>query len=469
MAIRTCGMKTEMDPTPDQVEFLSTCCAAQRVTYNWGLWRCNEDYESKKRELSTALAGLLEDPESAACGSVVERLSILKGKSVLETAKALAEYPQALEKWKSEGRDRKTRPKRPQLKIRRISFNDVKKEWRAIYRDPRTGFEWMWCVQSTVIDSAFANLFAAFQRFYRYNKLPADARMGMPKVGYPKFKKRRANSSFSVIQQGTNGGIDVEESRIRLPNIGWIDLKEHGYLPIGKTQRTVTVFSAGGRWFVSVIGEREVEELPAGRPAVGIDVGIVHYAILQPESGPVERVENPAYLEKQLRRLRILSKHLSRKKGPKPGEKPSNNWVKLKEKINRLQWRIACKRKTFQHQLSHEIVSKYGKVSVERLGIQDMMRKGRSSRELRRGIGDAAWYEFRRQLTYKGEWRGTEVVAVDRWYPSTQECSKCKTTTQVNWSTRKCRCPKCGLVVDMDDNAAMNLLKQMKRLEMSAV
>jgi putative transposase len=347
-------------------------------------------------------------------------------------------------------------------------------------------------VPSSVIDSAFDHLFRARQRFYAFLRNGNTI-----KVGPPRFHRRQANESFTVISQPS--GINVARSRIKLPNIGWVRLKERGYLPVGKTMRYVTVSSEGGRWFVSVVGEFEPEVFPAGRPSVGVDVGIVHYAILQPHHGPVERVNNPKFFDKGMRRLGKLQRRMSNKQGPRMWrvtmpdgterivpekhpyvrqardegrpvkrhrQKPSKRWEKMKRKVNKQHYHVACQRKNFLHELTTNLTRRFSEISVETLGIQDLIRrhgKKVTSKKMRRMIGDASWYEFRRQLVYKGLWYGADVECVNRWYPSTQECSKCRARTEVNWHDRKCRCSQCGLVIDMDDNAAENLLKEMLR------
>jgi putative transposase len=535
--------RTEMGPTTAQKEFFGRCAGAQRVTYNWALGQCQEERAAKEPFVRTALDAIaqvdgfdelfqevwtVKDLPSGAnekndsdetkaqkkqhrrvaskCSAFLKRPECKPHKDILArdtllisdgavdvilTAGRIKFYDDDVAKWKAAGKPKGKKPWRPYLRIKDPDFNTLKKQWRALYRKDDK-YEWMRVAPSAVIDSAFDHLFHARQRFFKY------LRNGGPiEVGPPRFHSRQANESFTVISQPN--GINVARSRIKLPNIGWVRLKERGYLPIGKTTQYVTVSSEGGRWFVSVLGEFDPETLPAGRPRVGIDVGIVHYAILQPQGGPVERVDNPKYFEQGERRLAMLQRRISRKQGPsmrcvtmpdgterivperhpyvfqaredgrkakRHRQKPSKRWERLKRKVNKQHYRIACRRKHFLHELTTGLVRRFGAISVEILGIQDMIRrhgKKWTSRWLRQRIGDASWYEFRRQLMYKGLWYGTDVECVSRWYASTQECSKCRARTEVNWHDRKCRCSKCGLVIDMDDNAAENLLQEMLR------
>jgi len=541
------AFKTELRTTPEQVRFFQDCCEARRLTYNWALVRYRDAYDyvsgivedalsrfgtdasamdellkytfigsdkppSKMRRSENGVTGRRQKEEIASdrAWSVqqdADPVVIARRKIVIaEFAVEWCKYLGAMKAWKASSDEEKRairKPKKPKLKLRLFqlpngddAFSFLKIQWRLVYRHDWE-LQWMEVVPSTVIDGAFTDLMSAYAHWMAYVSLPPLEQMSRPKMGYPKPKGKHANSSFSVISSPV--GLLVERDSITLPKIGVVGLKEKGYIPVGRTASKVTISSAGGRWFVSVLGEFEPERLAADRPKAGIDVGIVHYAIIKPEGEPIERVENPKHLFHGKKRLGMLQRFLSRKMGPcvrsvtmpdgsvrifpanhievrraradgrhtaRTFQKPSHRWEKCRAKVNVCHYRISCRRANFLHELTTKIVRRFGVVSVEILGIQDMIRrKGKkaTNKLLRMAIGDASWYEFRRQLTYKGLWYGTTVEAVNRWYPSTQECSVCRATTEVNWHDRKCRCPKCGLVIDMDDNAAVNLLAEMIR------
>jgi putative transposase len=552
------AFKTELQTTPDQVRFFQDCCEARRLTYNWALLRYQDAYEYVSGIAESALGRFDTDPSAMdvllkytfvgcdkppskraraetntkgprtkaelagdrawAARQDEDPVAIAARKvAILELVEAWRPYLLELKAWEALEDDQKRstrKPKKPKFQVRLFQlpngddpYNFLKICWRLVYHAD-WGLQWLaWenYIPSTVIDGAFTDLMAAYTNWKRYVCLPPDEKMSRPKVGYPKLKPKHANASFSVIRSngkkaraGSNGLLITHDS-ITLPNIGVIGLKEKGYLPEGRNKSKITVTTAGGRWFVSVLGEFEPEQLADGRPKAGIDVGIVHYAIIKPDNGPIERVENPQHLLHGQKRLAMLQRFMSRKMGPmvravtmpdgsvrsfpenhievrraraagrktvRVFQKPSHRWEKARAKVNVCHYRIACRRENFQHELTTKVVRSFSEISVETLGIQDMVRrhgKKHTNRLLRFKIGDASWYELRRQLTYKGLWYGTNVEAVSRWYPSTQECSVCRTTTEVNWHDRKCRCPKCGLVIDMDDNAAVNLLAEMIR------
>jgi putative transposase len=481
-----------MKPTADQIEFLKKCCEAQRLTYNWAVTRYNSEYTSKSRAIADALdawdtdkqgslqkllrlsrAGVTQKPkrEKKGCRTKAERdadqrwedaqVANASGREAAfeKLAQEWKQYKIDHQAWVDAGQLNGSKPKHTKFEVWMEGWSALKSRWRRAYRHEKSGMDDIWSVPASVIDSGFNNAQAAYTRYYAWLKLSPAEKYTRPEVGRPRVHKSRSNGSFTYI---STSGVEVTDRSIHVSNLGPVMLKERRYLPIGKTKKRITVSSRGGRWFVAFPGDKQIARLPADRPEVGIDVGIRHYAILS--TG--QRVDNPRFLEKQLCRLAMLQRRLSRKKGP-VGRAPSKRWQQMKDKINRLQWRISAARSTFQHQLTHKLVSEYGHIDVETLGVQDMMlrrekrgKKKTSSKKLRREMGDAAWYEFRRQLQYKGEWRGTDVVAVDRWFPSTQQCMKCGETTEVNWRTRLCRCLSCGLVIDMDDNAAKNLLQE---------
>lgn len=541
------AFKTELRATPAQAEMFELCCEARRVTYNWALLRYRDAYEyvseivesalgrfdtdasamdvllkytfigsdkppSKKSRAENDVRGKRDNAEieiDRAWSAIqdVDPAVIARRKVVIaEFAVSWRKYLNDSEVWKAlpdEEKRTMRRPKKPSLKLRLFQlpngddvFSFLKKQWRRVYRSSWE-MQWMEFVPSSVIDGAFTDLASAYSNWMNYLKLTPAEQMSRPTMGYPKPKKRQNNSSFSVIR--SPGGLMVERDSVSIPNIGVVGLKEKDYIPVGRTKSKVTISSAGGRWFVSVLGAFKPWVLPKDRPIAGIDVGIVHYAIIKPEGEPIERVENPRHLMHGQKRLKMLQRNMSRKMGPmvysvtmpdgsvktfptnhievrraradgrhtaRAFQAPSHRWEKCRQKVNVCHYRISCRRKNFLHELTTQMVRRFGAVSVETLGIQDMIRrKGKKSTNklLRMAIGDASWYEFRRQLTYKGLWYGTTIEAVNRWYPSTQECSVCKTTTEVNWHDRKCRCPKCNLVIDMDDNAAVNMLAEMIR------
>jgi len=299
-------------------------------------------------------------------------------------------------------------------------------------------FPWIRETAYTITDSAFANLDRAYQNFFRRVKQSAE------KKGFPKFKSRkRGMGSFQM-----RGAIRVEPHRIRLPRIGWIRLKEKGYLPTdGVKVLSATISERSGRWFVSLQVQEDAPEypVPIGKP-LGIDLGINKLAVCS--NGRV--FENPKSLKRYEGKLARLQRELSRR------ERGGQNYQKTKRKIARLHYRIACLRRTSAHECTHYVIAKAkpSQVVIEDLNVKGMMR----NHCLARAVGDASFGEIRRQIEYKAKWHGVEVTTADRWFPSSKICSHCGgKKTVMRLSERRYVCEACGAVVDRDLNAAINL------------
>jgi putative transposase len=283
-------------------------------------------------------------------------------------------------------------------------------------------------------------------------------RAGRP-VGFPRFKSRR-RSTPSV--RFTTGAIRVEPDRMHvvLPRLGRLKLHESARklarrLDNGTARiMAATVRRDGGRWHVSFTVEVERAERRPALPGstVGIDVGISYLAVLS--TGEV--VPNPRHLVAAQSRLRRLGRALSRKTGPdrRTGRRPSKRWQRAATRLARSHARVANLRRDGLHQLTSKLTREYATIVVEDLNVTGMLR----NRRLARHIADAGFAEIRRQLAYKTTWNGGRLLVADRWYPSSKTCSGCGAVkTKLALSEREYHCQACGLVIDRDRNAALNL------------
>jgi putative transposase len=283
-------------------------------------------------------------------------------------------------------------------------------------------------------------------------------RAGRP-VGFPRFKSRH-RSTPSV--RFTTGAIRVEPDRMHvvLPRLGRLKLHESARklarrLDNGTARiMSATVRRDGGRWHVSFTVEIERTERAPTRPGsvVGVDVGIKHLAVLS--TG--ELVDNPRHLVAAQQRMRALGRSLARKTGPdrRTGRRPSKRWQQAAGSLARAHARVANLRRDGLHKLTTRLTREHGTVVVEDLNIAGML----TNRRLARHIADAGFAEIRRQLEYKARWRGGRLLVADRWYPSSKTCSGCGTVkTKLALSEREYQCEACGLVIDRDRNAALNL------------
>lgn len=307
-----------------------------------------------------------------------------------------------------------------------------RKRFNALKREQ---FSWLTELPYAVTESAFANLDAAYQNFFRRVK------QGKEKPGFPKFRKRSNHGSFQLCKS------QVTSDSIRLTGIGWVKLKECDYLPVDTELSTyATISEQAGRWYISV--QAEVPNLPKtmGLGVIGIDRGIKSLAVCSDGT----TLENPRVLEKYERKLTTLQRELSRRK------KGSANHAKTKAKIAKLHQRITNIRSHNQHQFSHHVTEEMqpSAIVLEDLNIKGMMANGK----LAKALSDAAMSELGRQIEYKAGWRGIEIIKADRWFASSKTCSRCGCVkSDLTLADRIYTCPECGLVIDRDLNAALNL------------
>lgn len=297
----------------------------------------------------------------------------------------------------------------------------------------------------------------------------ADSRSGKRTghtAGFPRFKTRRRTIP-SV--RFTTGVIRVETDRkhVTLPRVGTIKTHESTRklarrLEAGTARiLSATVRCDAGRWYCAFTVEVARHRSAPTRPdaTVGVDLGIKALAVLS--TG--ESVPNPRHLNKALKALRTASRTLSRRTGPdrRTGQQPSARWETARREVTRIHTRVANLRKDAIHKLTTDLATTYGTVVVEDLNVSGML----NNRKLARHIADASFGEIRRQLDYKTRWNGGQLAVADRWFPSSKTCSGCGTVKfKLSLADRIVTCHTCGLVIDRDLNAALNL-KQYVDLE----
>ena len=313
-------------------------------------------------------------------------------------------------------------------------FTDASKQHKLLNSMKKTEFPWMYETSKCAPQEALRDLHRAYQNFYRGLK-------SGKKVGFPRFKKRGVRDSFRL-----TGTIRFHERAIQLPRIGKVLIKEKRKCYYNGRILSVTVRRRATRWYVSVTVE---EELPIphsvqGEP-VGVDLGVKTLATLSDGT----TFANPRALGRQLRKLRQLSKSLSRKK------KGSNNHEKAKLRLAKMYLKVFNVRQDTLHKVTTYLAKSHSKVVIEDLLVSGMLK----NRRLARAIADVGFYEFRRQLEYKCQWYGSETVVVSRTFPSSKMCSQCgHRKKELSLSERVYKCEQCGLEIDRDLNAALNLV-----------
>ena len=268
------------------------------------------------------------------------------------------------------------------------------------------------------------------------------------RVGFPKFKSKSKTTPRFAYTAGGFGLIDGDPKALRLPKIGRVHCMENVAERVGDAKvLRMTISQRAGRWYASLTVERDDTSVTRKAPkggAVGVDLGVKHLATLS--DGTV--VENPRYLRKAERKLKQAQQALSRK------TKGSNRRAKAKATVARIHARVANQRSDAMHKLTTWLTNKYSDISIEDLHVAGMVK----NRHLAKSVSDAAFGEFRRQLEYKTARSGTALHVVDRWYRSSQTCSKCGSVkAKLSLAERTYRCDSCGLTMDRDLNAAINI------------
>ena len=267
------------------------------------------------------------------------------------------------------------------------------------------------------------------------------------KVGFPKFKAKNKVAPRFAYTTGCFGLIQGDPKALKLPRIGRVHCMENVAERVGDAKvLRMAISQRAGRWYASLTVERD--DKPVMKPpkggAVGVDLGVKTLATLS--DGTV--VENPRYLRKSERKLKKAQRELSRK------AKGSKRRAKAREKVANLHAHVANQRLDALHKLTTRLAETFSDISIEDLHVAGMVKNHR----LAKSISDAAFGEFRRQLEYKTARSGARLHVVDRWYRSSKTCSQCGSVkAKLSLAERTYRCDSCGLVLDRDLNAAINI------------
>lgn len=286
------------------------------------------------------------------------------------------------------------------------------------------------------LQSSLRNLDAAFKNFFK-----------QPNVGYPKFKKKSSQGSYT-----TYSNIKLHEKHITLPKLGKVKAKIHRSIPSDYVLKSATVSQApSGKYYVSVLLEHESQVLKRNpRTFLGLDYSSPYLYIDSNGNEP----DYPRFFRKSEEKLAREQKKLSHM------VYRSNNWQKQRRRVARIHERVANQRRDFLHKLSRKLVDNYDCIGVEDLNMRGMSQ----SLTLGKSTMDNGWGMFTTFLAYKLERQGKQLIRIDKWFPSTKTCHECGCVKPMKLGKDTYVCPECGMVFDRDWNAAINIRNEAMRI-----
>lgn len=305
---------------------------------------------------------------------------------------------------------------------------------------------WIKEVYSKAVKKSIEDGYTAFTRFFKHQS------------GFPNFKKKSKSDVKMYFVKNNPKDCRCERHRLNIPTLGWVRIKEKGYIPTTKDGWTIksgTVSIKAGRYYVSVLVEiPDIKIVNNGNDGIGIDLGLKDFAIVS--NGKVyKNINKSARIKKLEKRLRREQRCLSRKyENLKKGESTQKNIQKQKLKVQILHHKIDNIRTDYINKAIAEIVkAKPSYITIEDLNVSGIMK----NRHLAKAVASQKFYEFRTKIKAKCSENGIELRVVDRWFPSSKICHRCGAIKKdLKLSDRIYRCD-CGYVEDRDLNAALNL------------
>jgi len=300
----------------------------------------------------------------------------------------------------------------------------------------KSEFEWLKEVDSLALANAQMNLQTAYNNFFRDKN-----------VGFPKFKsKKRDKNTYTT--NNVNNNIKIIDNKIKLPKVGFINVKFHRQIPNNQIIKSCTISKTPtGKYYISILVEfeQQIEQKQINfNNVLGLD-----YSQHELYVDSLDKTANyPKYYYIMLDKLKREQRKLSKMK------KGSNNRNKQRLRVAKLHQKVANQRKDFLHKKSKELIDRYDAIIIEDLNMKEMSQK----LNLGKSVYDNAWGMFTIFLKYKLEWQGKKLIKIDKWFPSSKKCNECGEINQaLQLSDRIWICKECGCIIDRDYNAAKNI------------
>ena len=330
-----------------------------------------------------------------------------------------------------------------------VSGMDFSKWLNNEYIPNNQDMKWIKDVSSKATKQAIMNADKAFRDFFKGSK------------GFPKFKKKKNQDVKAYFPKNNKTDWTLERHRVKIPTIGWIRLKEFGYIPTNSIVKSGTVSQKANRYYVSIlVEENDTKVSKPTNEGIGIDLGLKDFAICS-NGNKFKNINKTSKVKKVEKKLKREQRKLSRKyeslkirNKKEKGVATRQNIQKQVVKIQKLHQRLVNIRTDYINKTISSIVKqKPSYITIEDLNIKGMMK----NKHLSKAVASQKFFEFRTKLTTKCKQNNIELRVVDRFYPSSKTCSNCgEIKKDLKLLDRVYKC-SCGLTIDRDLNASINL------------
>jgi putative transposase len=327
------------------------------------------------------------------------------------------------------------------LDEKRTKYTNKDKSKCKTEKQYKEEFDFLKEVDSIALQQARVDLKTAYDNFFRKLKTGKPTNL--------KFKsKHNPKNSYRTIS--VNNSIRVEENRIKLPKLGFVKFKKSREV-LGNIKSVTISKNILNKYYISVLCEVEIQKLPKLDTQIGIDLGLKEFCI----TSDSEFISNPRYLGKSEQKLQKAQRKLSKRK------KGSKNRFKQQKVVFKIYEKIRNQRLDFLHKLSTRLINENQVICLEDLQVKNMVK----NHCLAKSISDVSWSKFVELLKYKEDWYGRELVQIDKFFPSSKTCSSCGNIKKdLTLKDREYQCDSCGVKIDRDYNASLNILEEGLRI-----
>ena len=331
-----------------------------------------------------------------------------------------------------------------------VSGMDFSKWLNNEYIPNNKDMKWIKEVSSKATKQAIMNGDKAFRDFFKKAK------------GFPRFKKKKNQDVKAYFPKNNKTDWTLERHRVKIPTLGWVRLKEFGYIPVNSIVKSGTVSQKADRYYVSILVEENDKKVyKSTNEGVGIDLGVKEFVVCS-DGIKFKNINKTSTVKKIEKKLKREQRKLSRKyeslkirnKNIKEGRATRQNIQKQVVKVQKLHQRLTNIRTDYINKIVSSIIKqKPSYITIEDLNVKGMMK----NKHLSKAIASQKFFEFKTKLMSKCKQNNIELRIVDRFYPSSKTCSQCgKIKKDLKLSDRIYRCD-CGLIIDRDLNASINL------------